>query len=345
MTWTSLNPADAGCADPAHPRLRAAPTDRTRAWNAGKRWASNDCAGTPSPNAHDQCLGDVASSALPIVDKSTVMGAFDVFNGLGLGGAQAWARALGDSEHRPGHDDLAGCSNVVRSRYRGRISFRPGTLLSRSAPSSPRRSPMCRAAASRVGVVLPRRRASTTRRTKSRLLTPSVLVAHRGCDAIAAAPAVFRLTMLVGCRRRRRRRPSRARRSRRERIFSSAEVLDAPDRNIIETAFHVRLGQIDMATEGLFAVSCPHGTLHLAEDAVHFEFEAVAGNPDVVAPIVTDFTRRTQVLARYRMNDLLRLDPAPCPCGSALQPVVEIVGRRDDAFHFPSRAQDRRRSR
>ena len=120
-------------------------------------------------------------------------------------------------------------------------------------------------------------------------------------------------------------------------IFSGAEVLDPPDRAVIERRFDLKLREIYMATEGLFGVSCEHGTLHLAEDVVHFEFEPVSGAPDLVSPIVTDFTRRTQMTARYRMNDILRLDNRRCACGSAMQAVAEIIGRRDDAFLLPNR--------
>jgi putative adenylate-forming enzyme len=116
-------------------------------------------------------------------------------------------------------------------------------------------------------------------------------------------------------------------------IFSGAEVLDPLDRAAIEGATGRRVREIYMATEGLFGVACPHGTLHLAEDAVHFEWEDA---PDgLVAPVVTDFIRRTQAMARYRMNDLLQLDDQPCPCGSALQPVRRIEGRQDDVFLCP----------
>lgn len=116
-------------------------------------------------------------------------------------------------------------------------------------------------------------------------------------------------------------------------IFSGAEVLDPLDRRVIEEATGRKVREIYMATEGLFGVACPHGTLHLAEDAMHFEWED--GPDGLVAPVVTDFTRRTQAMARYRMNDLLQLDARPCPCGSALQPVRRIEGRQDDVFLCP----------
>lgn len=116
------------------------------------------------------------------------------------------------------------------------------------------------------------------------------------------------------------------------RIFSAAETLDPIDRPVIETAFGCRLGQIYMATEGLLGVTCRHGRLHLAEESVHFEFESVGFG--LVTPLISSFRRETQILARYRMNDLLRLDPEPCPCGAPLQTVAEIVGRMDDCFHL-----------
>ncbi len=113
--------------------------------------------------------------------------------------------------------------------------------------------------------------------------------------------------------------------------FSGAEVLDPLDRRVIEAASGRRVREIYMATEGLFGVGCPHGTLHLAEDVVRFEWEPVAGSR-LAGPVITDLVRRTQPMIRYRMNDLLELDPNPCPCGLALQPVRRIEGRIDDCL-------------
>ncbi|MEQ1819559.1 MAG: F390 synthetase-related protein [Terricaulis sp.] len=113
-------------------------------------------------------------------------------------------------------------------------------------------------------------------------------------------------------------------------VFSGAEVLDPLDREIVEARFGSRVREIYMATEGLFGVGCKHGVLHLAEDAVAFEFEPAPGG--LVSPLVTDFTRSTQIMARYRMNDLLRLSDEPCGCGSPLQRVASVEGRQDDVF-------------
>ncbi len=117
-----------------------------------------------------------------------------------------------------------------------------------------------------------------------------------------------------------------------ERAYSAAEVLDPMDRNKVENAWGVTLGQIYMATEGLLGVSCPHGRLHLSEDSMHFE---LTPHDDRLHSFrITDFRRTTQVMARYQMNDLLRLSDKPCPCGNHALVVEEIVGRSDDCINI-----------
>lgn len=117
-------------------------------------------------------------------------------------------------------------------------------------------------------------------------------------------------------------------------VFSGAEVLDPLDRTAIEAGFGATVREIYMATEGLFGVGCPQGRLHLAEDVVAFAFERPNPGSPLVAPLITDFTRRTQIMARYRMNDLMQLAEGPCPCGSPFQGVARLEGRQDDVFHL-----------
>ncbi len=117
-------------------------------------------------------------------------------------------------------------------------------------------------------------------------------------------------------------------------IFSGSEVLDPVDQSVIEGITGRTVRQIYMATEGLFGVSCSHGTVHLAEDIVKFEWQALGDSSPYVMPIVTDFTRHEQALVRYRMNDLLVLGDQVCPCGCAYQTVKRIEGRQDDVFIF-----------
>lgn len=115
-----------------------------------------------------------------------------------------------------------------------------------------------------------------------------------------------------------------------EKVFSGAEVLDDKDAEIIRE--WTQLGQIYMATEGLLAVSCEHGALHLCEDIFHFELEPVGEN--LCVPIISDFRRRTQAMVRYRLNDVLEMSDQVCPCGNVHKVVKRVVGREDDVFVF-----------
>jgi phenylacetate-CoA ligase len=55
-------------------------------------------------------------------------------------------------------------------------------------------------------------------------------------------------------------------------------------------------------------------------------------------PIVTDLWRTTQPIIRYRLNDILQLDPQPCPCGSTFRVIKAIEGRSDDVCYFTTYA-------
>ncbi|HEY7355465.1 MAG TPA: F390 synthetase-related protein [Ktedonobacterales bacterium] len=124
-----------------------------------------------------------------------------------------------------------------------------------------------------------------------------------------------------------------------ERLISVAEVLEPQDRDQLAVAFDAPVHQIYQCTEGLLAVSCAAGSLHLQEDIVAMQFEPLAGDDgERVTPILTDLWRRTQPIIRYRLNDVLQLDPQPCRCGSSFRVIRAIEGRCDDICHFESRA-------
>ncbi|CAI6082760.1 F390 synthetase-related protein [Cohnella sp. JJ-181] len=121
------------------------------------------------------------------------------------------------------------------------------------------------------------------------------------------------------------------------RIIAAAEVLDPLDRAIMERAFGQIVHQVYQCTEGFLGCTCAHGTLHLNEDLVYIEKAYVSGKPGTFVPIVTDFSRRTQPIVRYRLNDLLVERAAPCPCGSPFTAIERIEGRCDDIFYASSR--------
>ena len=120
------------------------------------------------------------------------------------------------------------------------------------------------------------------------------------------------------------------------RIVSVAEVLDPVDADVIRDTFGLPIHQVYQCTEGFLASTCSHGTLHLNEDIVHIGKEAVPDDPGGrrFVPLITDFSRTTQPIIRYRLNDVLTEAEQPCPCGSPFTAIERIEGRCDDIFYM-----------
>ena len=74
------------------------------------------------------------------------------------------------------------------------------------------------------------------------------------------------------------------------------------------------------------------GTLHLNEDIVFVEKEYLDKNRFI--PIITDFTRKSQPIIRYRLNDILVEGHDKCKCGSCFTVIDKIEGREDDVYLF-----------
>ena len=127
-----------------------------------------------------------------------------------------------------------------------------------------------------------------------------------------------------------------------ERLISVAEVLEPQDELRLKATFQAPVHQIYQCTEGLLAVSCARGSLHIQEDVVALQLEPLDASGAWCTPIVTDLWRRTQPILRYRLNDVVRLAPAPCPCGSPFRVLATIAGRCDDLCYFFDRAGQRR---
>ncbi|MFD0961712.1 F390 synthetase-related protein [Paenibacillus chungangensis] len=119
-------------------------------------------------------------------------------------------------------------------------------------------------------------------------------------------------------------------------VISVAEVLDPLDRSYIEASFGGTLHQVYQCTEGFLASTCRFGTLHINEDIVAIQKEYVDADKKRYVPIVTDFTRVSQPIIRYRLNDLIT-EGDSCPCGSPLATIASIDGRSDDLFYLPGR--------
>ena len=260
----------------------------------------------------------------PLTDKATLLTRFAEFNVPGLT-LDAVRDTLACGENRLTGFTLGHSTGTSGNRGYFVVSDSEryvwlGTLLAKALPDALWRS-------HRVALALPgfsRLYASAEGGSRVRL---GLFDLVEGVDGWAARFAAFAPDTVVAPPKVLRLLAERGLLARGVTAFSAAEVLDPVDAAPIARATGLPVRQIYMATEGLFGVSCRHGTLHLTEDVVAFEWERVG---ELVAPIVTDFTRRTQAMARYRMNDLLRLSDERCPCGSAFQAVTAVEGRRDD---------------
>ncbi len=120
-----------------------------------------------------------------------------------------------------------------------------------------------------------------------------------------------------------------------QRVISVAEVLEPDDKARIEAAFGGVVHQLYQCTEGFLAYTCELGVLHLNEEFVHVEPEWLDEERTRFVPIVTDFTRTTQKIIRYRLNDVLRVCETPCDCGRVSLALAAIEGRCDDVLWLP----------
>ncbi|MBL4813577.1 MAG: CoF synthetase [Rhodobacteraceae bacterium] len=287
-------------------------------------------ASQPTP----QWLGD-----LPIIDKALVMRRFKDFNIGRVTAEQGWQAYEDGGKLTVGDTELAiGCSTGTsgnRTLYAITAAEQQrwlGVILAKALPGFMFRR-------ERVAIILPQLSALYETANQSARISVRFFGLQNGIEAWIKELVQFAPTTIVAPPRVLRHLADTQPGLAPQRIFAAGETLDRNDRVAIEAGFDLELGQIYMASEGLLGVSCAHGKLHLAEDTTYFEYEPVAGG--LVTPLITCFRRDYQIMARYRMNDLLRLARIPCSCGSPLQAVDQIVGRMDDVFVFEQPLRDK----
>ena len=118
------------------------------------------------------------------------------------------------------------------------------------------------------------------------------------------------------------------------RVVSVAEVLEPDDERRIAQAFGQPVHQLYQCTEGFLGYTCEKGVLHLNEEFVHVEPEWLDEERTRFSPIITDFSRGTQPIVRYRLDDVLRVRATPCDCGRHSLALAAIDGRCDDILWF-----------
>lgn len=97
-------------------------------------------------------------------------------------------------------------------------------------------------------------------------------------------------------------------------IVALGDVLEGADEERVRAAFPVELRRILASAEGLLAFTCHRGTLHLDEEHARFEKHWLDPDRKHFLPVVTVFTRRTQVTVRLRLDVVLRVAAQECGC-------------------------------
>ena len=268
--------------------------------------------------------------AFRVQDKASMMSRFEHFNRLGLTAQQArqhWqdgtaprGYSVGASTGTSGNRGFYVVSDAERYAWLG-------VILARGLPGFWRER-------LKVAVMLPANSRLYDAANESRRLALRFFDLHEGVETQAGAVEAWAPDVLIAPPKVLRLLSQRDSALAPRQIFSGAEVLDPIDRTLIERRFGCTVREIYMATEGLFAIACPHGRLHLLEDYMAFEWEADPSGGPLVSPLITDFTRQSQIMVRYRMNDLLELDDQACPCGSPFTGVKSVVGRMDDILEL-----------
>jgi phenylacetate-CoA ligase len=116
-------------------------------------------------------------------------------------------------------------------------------------------------------------------------------------------------------------------------VTTSSELLTAEMAARVREAFGVRPFDFYATTEGLWAAECEaHAGLHVFEDLCVLENvgedgHAVPDGEPGARLLVTNLFNRAQPLIRYELEDVVTLDPDPCPCGRTLRRIRSVHGR------------------
>ncbi|GAA1250440.1 putative adenylate-forming enzyme [Microbacterium phyllosphaerae] len=276
---------------------------------------------------------------LPLMDKSVMMSRFDEINTVGVGRDEALALAIRNERSRDFEADLGSHSvglSSGTSGHRGLFVVSSaerdawvGTVLARTLPRG-------RILGHRIALFL-RADNSLYESVGSRAVSFRYFDVYSDMDDNIARLQEYRPTILVAP-------PSVLRLIARaadagafdvvpQRVYSVAEVLEIADEQRIRVSLgQPLLHQLYQCTEGFLAHTCEHGVIHLNEDNILVEREAL--DDERFTPIVTDLRRRAQPIVRYRLGDVLRERVSPCPCGSALTAIERIEGREGDTLVF-----------
>ena len=297
-------------------------------------------------------LANTDLNDLPLMDKATLMGDFAGFNTRGLSLEQVlpiadqaeasrdFSPTLGDitvglSSGTSGNQGVFLVSTLERQRWAGILLARtlPSHLLPRllSPWLAPLRIAFFLRANSRLYSTLSSRRIDFVFHDLTLGLDASLSPLNTQHPDVLVAPAsVLRGLAEAALAGHLAIRPSH--------ILSVAEVLEPADADAVLAAFGVAPQQIYQASEGFLGFTCEQGTLHLNETHLHIEPQWLDPQRTRFQPIITDFSRHTQMIVRYQLNDILRVAHSPCRCGRVERAIAAIEGRNDDILWLPDLA-------
>lgn len=115
-------------------------------------------------------------------------------------------------------------------------------------------------------------------------------------------------------------------------VVSVADVLEDSLLLELRKSFSCPIHQIYQATEGFLGSTCKFEKLHLNEDLLLVEKESI-GESGRFSPILTDYFRETQIICRYKLDDIL-ISNGLCDCGSKKMYIEKIEGRSDEILDF-----------
>lgn len=280
--------------------------------------------------------------AVPMMDKARMMANFDALNsaGLTMDACMAWAQAAEVSRDFSG--TLGGMTiglSSGTSAVRGIFVASPieqarwaGSILAALLPR-----PLWRR--QRIALFLRANSGLYEKLGKSRWIQFAFFDLSRPFDELCAQLKAFAPTVLVApaqCLQRLADAQASLNIAPRQ-VIAVAETLPDDVRAHAQATWGVPIDEIYQATEGFLAVSCAAHRLHLNEAFVQFEFEVLDAASRRVVPIITDFSRTTQLMVRYRLDDVLILsEDTDCPCGQKTRMIDKIEGRCDDVLTLPN---------
>ncbi|WP_407572378.1 F390 synthetase-related protein [Deinococcus altitudinis] len=332
----------------AESRLMFRDRDRLERYAAGQAAAQMRWLAVHSPYTAQRLreaeLSPLEWRSLPPIGKAEMMGHFDTLNTAGLRLEDVLAVARRAESSRDFTPTLPGPAGPVTVGLSSGTSGTQGAFLVSRAERLqwagvilrrllPPPWPAALLKRQRVAFLL-RAEGGLYRSVQGRRIDFRFFDLLRPVSELAAGLSAYRPTLLIGPPSVLRALLTAGAAAAPERVVAVAEVLEQVDRALLEAGFGPVV-QVYQATEGLLALPCPHGHLHLNEAHVHFDWEDLGGG--YLRPVITDLRRRTQPVVRHRLDDLLVLGGG-CTCGLAARRVERIAGRQDDALLLPGAA-------